>query len=123
MVEPRFCKPVVVGSTPTASFPGWVSCLNEERVLVRDAKTRDLVRHPETQARKHNGQVAERPMASDCKSDGLSPTGVQIPPCPAHCGCSSVGRASAFQADRRGFESHHPLLAAPSRPQRWAEGG
>jgi hypothetical protein len=31
---------------------------------------------------KPSGQVAERPMASDCKSDGLSPTGVQIPPCP-----------------------------------------
>ena len=29
-----------------------------------------------------DGQMAERPMASDCKSDGLSPTGVQIPPCP-----------------------------------------
>ena len=29
-----------------------------------------------------DGQMAEWPMASDCKSDGLSPTGVQIPLCP-----------------------------------------
>src|SRR5437867_4782061 len=29
-----------------------------------------------------DGQMAERPMASDCKSDGLSPTGVRIPLCP-----------------------------------------
>jgi hypothetical protein len=27
----------------------------------------------------------------------------------ASCGSSSVGRASAFQAERRGFESHFPL--------------
>src|SRR3954463_2727052 len=29
-----------------------------------------------------NGQVAERPMASDCKSDERVSTGVRIPPCP-----------------------------------------
>src|SRR5207249_325119 len=32
--------------------------------------------------RGNGGQVAERPMAPDCKSGELSSTGVQIPPCP-----------------------------------------
>ena len=39
------------------------------------------------------GQVAERPMASDCKSDGHSPTGVQIPPCPLFDSVDSAGVA------------------------------
>src|ERR1700722_16508997 len=51
MVEHRFCKPGVVGSTPTGSL---VEC----------------------------GQVAERPMASDCKSDGLNLRGFES--LPAH---------------------------------------
>ena len=29
------------------------------------------------------------------------------------CGCSSIGRASAFQAECRGFEPLHPLLKPP----------
>ena len=29
-----------------------------------------------------NGQVPERSNGPDCKSGGVSPTGVQIPPCP-----------------------------------------
>ena len=32
----------------------------------------------------------------------------------AHCGSSSVGRASAFQAERRGFDSRLPLCERPS---------
>jgi hypothetical protein len=31
------------------------------------------------------------------------------PAAPLRCGCSSVGRASAFQAEGRGFESRRPL--------------
>ena len=41
-----------------------------------------------------NGQVAERPMAADCKSAERVSTGVRIPPCPMfngfRCGCSSM---------------------------------
>ena len=46
-------------------------------------------------------------IAADCKS---APSGsvvrVHLPP---HCGSSSVGRASAFQAEGRGFEPRLPL--------------
>ena len=51
-------------------------------------------------------------MAADCKSAGGMPTVVQIHPGPHFfCGSSSVGRASAFQAEGRGFESRLPLAA------------
>jgi len=39
-------------------------------------------RWPAAEGEVFNGQVAERPMAPDCKSGGLRPTGVRIPPCP-----------------------------------------
>ena len=52
-------------------------------------------------------------MAADCKSAGVMPTVVQIHPGPHQfCGSSSVGRASAFQAEGRGFESRLPLTTA-----------
>ena len=58
------------------------------------------------------GSVAEWSMAADCKSAGVMPTVVQIHPGPLQlCGSSSVGRASAFQAEGRGFESRLPLTA------------
>ena len=102
MVEHRFCKPAVVGSSPSASSPATV-------------------------VRMRNGQVAERPMAPDCKSDGLRPTGVRIPPCPldvepewrpdeasGRCGCSSMVEHLPSKQDR-GFDSHHPLRGRWSR--------
>jgi|KNS9DCM_BmetaT_FD_k123_238728_1 hypothetical protein len=56
------------------------------------------------------GSVAEWSMAADCKSAGVMPTVVQIHPGPQKfSGSSSVGRASAFQAEGRGFESRLPL--------------
>ena len=57
------------------------------------------------------GSVAEWAMAADCKSAGVMPTVVQVHPGP-HRGSSSVGRASAFQAEGRGFESRLPLTTA-----------
>ena len=51
-------------------------------------------------------------MAADCKSAGVTPTVVQIHPGPQFSGSSSVGRASAFQAEGRGFESRLPLTTA-----------
>src|SRR6266545_886924 len=63
-------------------------------------------------ARDQHGGVAEWLMAADCKSAGLRPTKVRILPPPwgdGARGCSSVGRASAFQAEGRGFESRRPL--------------
>ena len=58
------------------------------------------------------GSVAERSKATDCKSVDVSlrfksiwPTMFEL------CGSSSVGRASAFQAEGRGFESRLTLTA------------
>jgi hypothetical protein len=64
-------------------------------------------------------------MAPDCKSGEVTSTQVRILLCPylqtwmneqkrrkeisLLCGCSSIGRASAFQADCYGFNSRHPL--------------
>ena len=49
-------------------------------------------------------------MAADCKSAGVSLRWFKS--IPAHIsGSSSVGRASAFQAEGRGFESRLPLIA------------
>jgi hypothetical protein len=71
------------------------------------------------------GQMAERPMAPDCKSGEVSSTQVRILLCPnvvsvdekarRGCegfdrrGCSSIGRAVAFQATCWEFESPRPL--------------
>ncbi len=79
-----------------------------------------------------NGEIPKWPTGADCKSaasqlrrfescsphhsfgDGYCrfqamPANAGRGPRPATCGSSSVGRASAFQAERRGFESRLPL--------------
>ena len=51
-------------------------------------------------------------MAPGCKPGGLTPyVGSNPTPCTGNDlgGCSSVGRASAFQAEGREFESRRPL--------------
>ena len=60
----------------------------------------------------HFGGIPKRPTGADCKSVvydfvGSNPT----PPTlyESKCGCSSAGRATAFQAVGRGFEPRHPL--------------
>src|SRR5262245_56489869 len=69
------------------------------------------------------GGVPERSKGTDCKSVGLSAYGGSKPP-PSTiislfvwqlCGNSSVARASAFQAEGRGFESRFPLHLEPTR--------
>ena len=50
-------------------------------------------------------------MAADCKSAGVSLRWFKSIPAHKSCGSSSVGRASAFQAEGRGFESRLPLTA------------
>ena len=99
LVELRFCKPVVAGSSPTASSAAGRSNATGLASLARDRMREGSL----------NGQMAERPMASDCKSDGA--TLRRFESCSAHltCGRSSIGRALAFQASRCGSESRRPL--------------
>ncbi len=56
------------------------------------------------------GEVAERTKAADCKSAGVSLR--RFESCPPHfivAGVAQLARASAFQAEGRGFESRLPL--------------
>src|ERR1700732_851785 len=93
MPEHWFCKPEVVGSSPTASFPQ-VNVLGEvgaNREPMRVGRTAaETGRYPQSlwsgrlpdAPLNSDGQMAERPMAPDCKSGGLSPTQVRILLCP-----------------------------------------
>jgi hypothetical protein len=96
-VEQLICNQPVAGSSPIAS--------SSERVF-------------------RFGGVPERPKGADCKSAGGAYGGSNPPPstiCAAFfgryvasvatekSGSSSVARASAFQAEGRGFESRFPL--------------
>ena len=55
------------------------------------------------------GEVAEWSKAADCKSAGVSLR--RFESCPPHniAGVAQLARASAFQAEGRGFESRLPL--------------
>ncbi len=58
---------------------------------------------------KSEGQVPKRSNGADCKSAGVSLRRFESFPAHTRSGSSSVGRASAFQAEGRGFESRFPL--------------
>ena len=78
------------------------------------------------------GGVPERSKGTDCKSVGIAFGGSNPPPSTIYLldnplsGNSSAARASAFQAEGRGFESRFPLHFWPPRPappgtaQRWS---
>ena len=90
------CKQQVAGSSPTASSSRPAQPENQ------DGET-------------GSGGVPERPKGADCKSAGIrlrwfesTPLHQESSEAPAR-GNSSVGRASAFQAECRGFESRFPL--------------
>ncbi len=59
---------------------------------------------------KKMGEVAEWSKAADCKSAGVSLR--RFESCPPHkyAGVAQLARASAFQAEGRGFESRLPLI-------------
>ena len=59
-----------------------------------------------------NGRVPERSNGADCKSVGEAFGGSNPPPPTSHCGSSSFGRATAFQAVGSGFETRLPLTFA-----------
>ena len=117
MVEQLICNQQAGGSNPFASSIGKMSQL---------------------QRLKHNyigGEVAERSKAADCKSAGASlrrfkscppqstymanysfgmlvMLDIQLAGCKAiKAGVAQLARASAFQAEGRGFESRLPLIA------------
>ncbi len=59
------------------------------------------------------GEVAEWPKAADCKSAGASLRGFESYPPHKHgwpAGVAQLARASAFQAEGRGFEPRLPLI-------------
>ena len=111
LAEQRFCKPQVAGSSPSASTPkcSWIILDTFGTVLY-------IAEHPCRSG--PYGGLPEWPKGAGCKPAGVSPTLVQIqlPPLSsafrAARGNSSVGRASAFQAEGRGFESRFPLFSA-----------
>ena len=61
------------------------------------------------------GGVPEWPKGADCKSAGVSLRRFESFPHHSARGRSSVGRASAFQAEGRGFEPRRPLCAEVAR--------
>ena len=93
-VEQLTCNQQVVGSTPTIG-----------------SRSRD--------ARAAFGEVPEWPKGADCKSAGVSLRRFESSPLHMNCGdhhvtiidagIAQLARASAFQAEGRGFESRFPL--------------
>ena len=92
-VEHLICNQAVVGSIPIASFT-----------------------HTSGHSRRASGEVPEWPKGADCKSAGVSLRRFESSPlhqheAPSmHAGIAQLARASAFQAEGRGFESRFPLL-------------
>ncbi len=91
-VELLICNQGVVGSIPIASFT---------------SKNVD--------ARRASGEVPEWPKGADCKSAGVSLRRFESSPLHRDmlAGIAQLARASAFQAEGRGFESRFPLRRRP----------
>src|SRR5258705_4328174 len=95
-VELLICNQGVVGSIPIASFTEATS-----------------------HSRHASGEVPEWPKGADCKSAGVSLRRFESSPLhhheasSMHAGIAQLARASAFQAEGRGFESRFPLSRLP----------
>ena len=59
---------------------------------------------------KIKGEVAEWSKAADCKSAGVNLRRFESCPPQKNAGVAQLARASAFQAEGRGFESRLPLI-------------
>ena len=113
MVEQLICNQQAAGSIPIASSA--VVHGSFENFAKRSA------RRPGASSDSHCfGGVPERSKGTDCKSVATGFEGSNPSPSTTtvtrnhkiksmHCGSSSVGRALAFQARRRGFEPRLPL--------------
>ena len=102
--EQLICNQQVVGSSPIASSSGeCVFKVGGEGIGVGESQwhfskhTADI------------GEVPEWPKGADCKSAGDAFEGSNPSLSTIFRGNSSVGRARAFQARGRGFESRFPL--------------
>jgi hypothetical protein len=73
------------------------------------------------------GGVPKRSNGADCKSAGIAFGGSNPPPTigseARNAGVAQLARASAFQAEGRGFESRLPLCRAGSRRKRSTRSG
>src|SRR5208283_597868 len=101
MAEHLFCKQVVRGSSPLASSIRCSPGASDSRGRTKEYSF---------------GGLPEWPKGADCKSAGYAFDGSNPSPSTAKNvrsrGSSSVGRASAFQAERRRFEPGLPLAKA-----------
>src|SRR5439155_10579774 len=119
LVEQLICNQQVKGSSPFVSSNPSLRNQQTPRAAKRGVCCQGKRRG------RGRGGVPERPKGADCKSAALSATKVRILP-PPLCGArragargrSSVGRASAFQAEGHGFEPRRPLLVPRSRRDR-----
>ena len=75
-----------------------------------------------------SGEVPEWPKGADCKSAGVSlrrfessPLHINIMTMITDAGIAQLVRASAFQAEGRGFESRFPLQSADQVAATWAQ--
>ena len=110
LVEQLICNQPVGGSNPFASPTISIALLTTP-----DKKFERLTAMRSASRMWSVGVVAKRSNAAGCKPAGLAPSKVRILPAPPISGeritggSSSVGRASAFQAEGRGSESRLPL--------------
>ena len=127
LVEHLICNEVVGGSSPLASS----ACRRGERRRsgaprgTRAQPAAQRIPLPDAQGVTRCGGMPERPKGADCKSAGSRLRRfesfslhhlIQAPP--GSSGNSSAARASAFQAEGRGFESRFPLhFPAGERPR------
>lgn len=105
LVEQLTCNQQVGGSIPLTSL-----CF----LRFVDGRDASLQRFRKYMGRYPSGQRgrAVNPLAM--------PSEVRILLSPLYsCGCSSVGRASAFQVGGRGFESRHPLFRFKHPLRNW----
>jgi hypothetical protein len=105
LVEQLICNQRVGGSNPLAGFT--------ERIRLSLESNMSTMRGSSDVFFAWYGQVPKRPNGAGCKPAGAILR--RFESFPAHinkmiCGNSSVGRATAFQAVCRGFESRFPLL-------------
>ena len=118
-------SPANICKRPTNAFTRGPHPNRQENAISRLARCRPLryykkfaiwLRKPLMAINTAWAWVVERSKATGCKPVGLiSYVGSNPTPCTSFCGSSSVGRASAFQAECREFESRLPLHSCLER--------